>query len=172
MKMGKFVLVVGPSGAGKDTVLNYARAQLAARPEFIFARRVITRLADTTEDHESVTETEFSSRRFALAWEAHGLHYGIPLEIEASLSAGNTVIANVSRSVIAQARLRYSCAVIEITAPPEVLAARLAARNREGATNIAGRLTRAAPASQADTVIINDTTPEHAGVAFLKALRL
>lgn len=170
MKEGGFVLVVGPSGAGKDTVLNFARARLAERPEFVFARRVITRAADAAEDHESVTEAEFQRRRFALSWAAHGLRYGIPLEMEAALAAGRTVLANVSRGVIEEARRRYACRVIEITAPPELLVSRLAARKREDANDIAARLGRAPPAMRADCVIMNDSTPERAGLAFLAAL--
>ncbi|MEA2777827.1 MAG: thymidine phosphorylase, partial [Acetobacteraceae bacterium] len=76
------ILVVGPSGAGKDTVLALARAALLADPRFRFVRRVITRPADAGgEDHEAVSDFEFGQRSFALRWQAHGLHYGIPMDI-------------------------------------------------------------------------------------------
>ncbi|GLR90973.1 hypothetical protein GCM10007857_76890 [Bradyrhizobium iriomotense] len=39
---GHLVLVVGPSVAGKDTLIDFARAQLQSDPDFHFARRVIT----------------------------------------------------------------------------------------------------------------------------------
>jgi ribose 1,5-bisphosphokinase len=169
---GRLVLVAGPSGAGKDTVLNYAKARLAGDPGFVFSRRVITRPADASEDHEPVTEAEFFRRRFALSWQAHGLHYGIPAGIETDLAAGRTVIANVSRGVIAGARQNHRCLVIEITAPPAVLAARLAARQREAAADIAARLARNPAEAGADITIMNDASPEAAGDAFVAALKI
>ena len=97
-------------------------------------RRVITRPADPGgEDHEPVTEAEFAARDFALQWQAHGLHYGIPADIAVDLAAGLVVVANVSRAVIADAADHFPVRVIEVTAPPHILAARLAGarpRNR------------------------------------------
>ena len=73
------VLVVGPSGSGKDTLLDAARQALADDPRFRFVRRVITRPADAGgEAHEAVHRSEFARRDFALQWQAHGLSYGIP----------------------------------------------------------------------------------------------
>lgn len=171
MKNGRLVLVVGPSGAGKDTVLDYARQHLAGYAHCVFARRVITRPPGPGEDHESVSEAAFSQRRFALSWSAHGLHYGIPLEIEDDLAAGKTVIANVSRAVLSAARARYDhCLVIEITAPVEILAKRLATRGRETEAEIIARLTRSLAPVEADATIINDGLPEAAGALFLAKL--
>lgn len=170
MKNGRLVLVVGPSGAGKDTVLAYAKMHLAAYPQCVFAKRVITRPPGPGEDYESVTEAEFTQRRFALSWSAHGLHYGIPSAIEADLASGKTVIANVSRAVLPTARQAYNCMVIEITAPIELLAKRLAGRGRETEEDIAARLTRDAAPADADITIINDGLPEEAGAMFLAKL--
>ena len=170
MTAGLLVLVVGPSGAGKDTVLNYAHARLSGNPRFVFPRRVITRPPGPGEDHEPVTEQAFSARRFALAWAAHGLHYGVPERIEADLAAGKIVVVNVSRGVSAEAARKYRCKIVEIAAPATVLAARLAARRREAAGDIAARLARVAPGYQADAIIMNDSTIEAAGEAFLAEL--
>jgi ribose 1,5-bisphosphokinase len=173
MTPGYLVLIVGPSGAGKDTLLNLARTHFAAREDVVFQRRVITRPADTTEDHEPVTEAEFEGLDFALSWRAHGLRYGIPLDLEAKLAAGKAVIANVSRTIIAGARLRFRTFVIEITASPDVLAARLAGRGRETATDIAARITRNVTTARPDSVIVNDGAPAEAGnqlVSILEAL--
>ena len=167
------VLVVGPSGAGKDTLLDAARTKLAGDPRFRFVRRVITRPAEAGgEAHEAVTEAEFAAREFALSWGAHGLRYGIPANIADDLEAGRVVVANVSRGAIAEAARRFPVRVIEVTAPAEVLAARLAARGRETGADIAARLARnvAFPDGVRVERVINDSTLE-AGVAqFLAAL--
>ena len=170
MTPGYLVLIVGPSGAGKDTLLNLARTHFAAREDVVFQRRVITRPADTTEDHEPVTEAEFEGRDFALSWRAHGLCYGIPLDLEARLAAGTTVITNVSRTIIAGARLRFRTFVIEITASPDVLAARLAGRGRETSTDIAARIARNVTPIRPDSVIVNDGTPAEAGKQLISVL--
>ena len=105
------VLVVGPSGAGKDTLLDAARGALAGDPRFRFVRRVITRPADPGgEDHEPVTEADFATRDFALQWQAHGLRYGIPADIAVDLAAGLVVVANVSRAIIAEPPTAFRCA--------------------------------------------------------------
>jgi ribose 1,5-bisphosphokinase len=173
MTPGYLVLTVGPSGAGKDTLLNLARKHFAAREDVVFQRRVITRPADTTEDHEPVTAAEFEGRDFALSWRAHGLCYGIPLDLETKLAAGKTVIVNVSRTIIAGARLRFRTFVIEITASPDVLATRLAGRGRETAADIAARIARNVNPITPDSVIVNDGAPAEAGqqlISILEAL--
>lgn len=167
------VLVVGPSGAGKDTLLDAARAKLAGDPRFRFVRRVITRPAEAGgEAHEAVTEAAFAARTFALAWGAHGLRYGIPADIADDLAVGRVVVANVSRGVIAEAARRFPVRVIEVTAPPEVLAARLAGRGRETEADIAARLARnvAIPDGIPVATVINDSTVEAGIAGFLAAL--
>jgi ribose 1,5-bisphosphokinase len=167
------VLVVGPSGAGKDTLLDAARRTLAGDPRFRFVRRVITRPAEAGgEAHEAVTAAEFAARDFALAWEAHGLRYGISADIVVDLDAGRVVVANVSRGVIAEAVERFSVRVIEITAPPQVLAARLATRGRESAADVAVRLARsvAVPDWIPAETVMNDATVDAGVTRFLAAL--
>ncbi|PWC27149.1 phosphonate metabolism protein/1,5-bisphosphokinase (PRPP-forming) PhnN [Teichococcus aestuarii] len=179
---GSLVTVVGASGAGKDTLLGAARAALAADPRFVFARRVITRPAEAqdhpgAEDHRPMSEAEFGAARasgaFALHWQAHGLHYGIPRIVERDLAQGRVVVANLSRTVLAEAAARYRLRVLLVTAPPAVLAARLAGRGREGAAEIALRLSRAAPLPEGLDVVevANDTTPEEGAARLLAALR-
>ncbi len=167
------VLVVGPSGAGKDTLLNAARHALEADLRFRFVRRVITRPAEAGgENHEPATEADFITRYFALAWQAHGLRYGIPADIVPDLDAGRVVIANVSRGIIADATHRFPVRVIEITAPPDMLAARLAARGRESAVDVATRLARnvAVPDGVPIDTVMNDASPEAGVTRFLAAL--
>lgn len=164
------ILVVGPSGAGKDTLLEAASRALADDPRFRFVRRVITRPADAGgEAHEAVTEAQFATREFALQWQSHGLRYGIPAE---ALVNGAAVVANVSRTVIAEAAQRFTVRVIEVTAPAEVLSERLAARGRETAADIAGRLARdvSLPAGVAVDRVVNDATLERGVARFVAAL--
>lgn len=164
------ILVVGPSGAGKDTLLEGARKAL---PGARFVRRVITRAADAGgEDHEAVTDAEFDRREFALQWGAHGLRYGIPADIVDDLAAGRLVIANVSRGVILEAAARFPVHVVEITAPPEVLAARLMARGRESAADVAARVVRSMslPDGVPVTRVMNDGTMAEGIARFVAAI--
>lgn len=146
---GRLVLVVGPSGAGKDTLLNALRENLSANPSVLFARRLITRSADgATEDHDVIDRAEYERRcacgEIALAWEAHGLGYILPPAVDAAIRDGRTVIANGSRRALPLAQAKYAnVQVLLITAPREVLAARLAARGRESVAEIEARLDRA-----------------------------
>lgn len=164
------VLVVGPSGAGKDTLLDAAKQALADDPRFRFVRRVITRPADAGgEAHEAVTDEEFARRDFALQWQAHGLRYGIPAD---AVDNSRVAVANVSRTVIAEAVKRFAARVIEITAPPAVLAARLGARGREDPAEVTERLARtvALPADVHVETVINDGTVAEGVARFLAAL--
>ena len=163
--------VVGPSGAGKDTLIAGA---LRARPGLRLARRVITRPTEAGgEDFEGVTPEEFAARKargdFALDWQAHGLCYGIP---RAQVQGRGDVIFNGSRAALTRAQAVFpDLRVIVVTAPPGVLAARLAARGREPPGDIAERLDRAGfdlPAGTFATIVMNDSTPE-TGVARLLA---
>ncbi|HBK08738.1 MAG TPA: phosphonate metabolism protein/1,5-bisphosphokinase (PRPP-forming) PhnN [Acetobacteraceae bacterium] len=167
------VLVVGPSGAGKDTVLGLARSALAGDARFRFVRRVITRPANAGgEDHEAVSEDTFARRSFALRWQAHGLSYGIPLDVADDLDRGVVVVANVSRGTIAFAAERFPVRVIEVTAPPSVLAARLASRGRETSDDIARRLARDVqiPAHVPLERVVNDRSAADAARDFVAAL--
>jgi phosphonate metabolism protein PhnN/1,5-bisphosphokinase (PRPP-forming) len=142
--------VVGPSGAGKDTLMEGARAALSGDARFRFVRRCITRPPEAGgEHHDAMERLAFEARRdaggFALWWEAHGLLYGIPRDIETDIANGRAVVANLSRGVLAEAAARYPLRVLHITAPVATLAARLGARGRESAADIAARLGREAP---------------------------
>lgn len=166
--------VVGPSGAGKDTLMAGA---LCKRPDLHLVRRVISRpTAARGEAFEGVTEAEFVRRKaagaFALDWQAHGLSYGIP---KAELERPGDVIFNGSRLALPAARMTFpDLRIILVTAPDAVLAARLATRGRETVDDITARLARAGyalPTGIAAAVITNDATVEDGVAALLAALQ-
>lgn len=166
--------VVGPSGAGKDTLIQRA---LRARSDLRLVRRVITRPTEAGgEDFEGVTPEDFARREargdFALTWEAHGLSYGIP---KAQVEGLGDVIFNGSRAALPlAARVFPGLQVILITAPAEVLASRLAARGRETADDIRLRLERARfemPEGIPFLTVVNDQSPEIGTARLLSALQ-
>ncbi|UWQ28182.1 phosphonate metabolism protein/1,5-bisphosphokinase (PRPP-forming) PhnN [Leisingera sp. M523] len=144
---GPVIAVVGPSGAGKDSLMS---ALAVSGPQLRLMRRVITRAPEAGgEDYQAVTEPEFSALAengvFALHWRAHGLHYGIPRDIEKLREGSGGVLVNLSRAVLLKAQDVFGdFIVLSVTAAPEVLAERLLARGREDAQEVRRRLTRAA----------------------------
>ena len=129
-------------------------------------------------DHEAVRTGEFARRRergdFIAWWNAHDLAYGLPRGLLDDLAAGRHVVANVSRGVIGDiAGSVATVRVVEITAPPDVLAARLENRGREDAGGVAGRLARRgaeAPPGIAVTTIMNDGSPDEGISRFVEAI--
>ncbi|WP_323042348.1 phosphonate metabolism protein/1,5-bisphosphokinase (PRPP-forming) PhnN [Gemmobacter sp.] len=170
----RLIAVVGPSGAGKDTLMALA---CATDPAIRAARRVITRPADAGgEDFEGVSEEIFAARvaagDFALHWRAHGLGYGIPA---AELAGDGTVLFNASRAVLVQAAdLVPGLRVVVVTAPAAVLAARLADRAREDTADQAARLARAEfalPEGLDVVTVCNDASPAEGLTRFMAALQ-
>ncbi|WP_423458242.1 phosphonate metabolism protein/1,5-bisphosphokinase (PRPP-forming) PhnN [Ottowia sp. VDI28] len=145
---GIFFLVVGPSGAGKDTLIDGARAALAAGGRHVFAIRVITRPADAGgEQHTAVSEAQFTADeqagRFLITWSAHGLRYGLPASLADELRAGRHVIANGSRAAIAELAARVPrLVVLHVAAERAALADRIRGRGREEGEQVARRLER------------------------------
>ncbi len=176
---GALFLVVGPSGAGKDALIDAARAELSQDENWLFPERIIDRPLDRDgEPHGVVTTAEFKQRQrdgaFALSWTAHGHHYAIPKLMENALLQGKNVVSNVSRTVIDSARSRYQpLRIIVVTAPPALLAQRLAGRGRETKDEIDQRLRGAfdpMPDGPDVTVVINDGTISQGAQRFINAL--
>ena len=165
---GRLVLVVGPSGAGKDTLLGLAKAACADDGRIVFPRRVITREASASEDNEEVSLGTFQAAlardEYAMHWEAHGHRYALSRAIDDEIRAGHTVVANVSRTIIGAMRQAYaSVLVVSITAPPNVLAERIAMRARGSDGKIERRLHRTVDeaATVPDVTIVNTSTAEY-----------
>lgn len=165
-----FVLIVGPSGAGKDTLIRMARDALAGETGIVFPRRVVTRPPSADEDNAPIDDDAFSRAdaegRFALSWRAHGLGYALPAHCGRLARSGRVVVCNVSRRIVAEARARYpDTHVVEITAPPEVLARRLATRARAQDGDLSSRLAR-------EGSVVPDLSIDNAGPAEDGAARL
>lgn len=177
---GIFVAVVGPSGSGKDSVMNYAREKLAGNSQFDFIRRIITRPSlRHVEDHDTLSDAEFALQMqngaFSVSWQAHGLSYALPIEVDELITAGHVVIANVSRKILPQLQERFrQVMVVQLTAAPEVLAQRLAQRGREDEAAIMSRLQRKPHAVSSEikqVTLDNSGSLENAGEQFTHLLQ-
>jgi ribose 1,5-bisphosphokinase len=166
---GRLVLVVGPSGAGKDTLLGLAKIACAGVRNIVFPRRAVTREASQAEDNEQLSPDAFRQAvardEFAMHWEAHGHRYGLRRAIEDDICHGRTVVVNVSRTVVDALRRAYAdVVVIAVTAPPEILAERLAIRARGSDGRIEQRLGRAVDETGVPDITIHNVgnAQEHA----------
>ena len=149
----KLIYVMGPSGVGKDSLLNWLRSHvqtLQPKPALHFARRTITRAGgDTTEDHEAVSQEDFAKLAqegvFALHWQAHGLHYGVR---HTEVAGGGWVIVNGSRAYAQVARERCpGVTVLHVSAPENIVRQRLLSRQRETAVEVEARVLRSQTAA-------------------------
>lgn len=165
---GALVLVVGPSGAGKDTLINRARERLSDEDRVVFPQRIVTRPPDATEASRAVDAAELEllvrAGATALAWQAHGLGYAVPAALDEDIANGRVAVVNVSRQIVPDALAKYArVTVVFVTAPREILAERIAGRGREAGADIAGRLDRATealPAAPSLVMIQNVGDPE------------
>ncbi|MHC8288254.1 phosphonate metabolism protein/1,5-bisphosphokinase (PRPP-forming) PhnN [Pseudomonas sp. XS1P51] len=144
---GRLIYLIGPSGSGKDSLIEAVREPLQALNCEV-VRRVITRSAESVgEDAIGVSRQEFERRRsagdFTLSWNANGLDYGIPIEIDHWLKAGRHVLINGSRGHLNEALNRYPTLLpVLLTVKDAVLRERLLRRGRESIAQIEARLRR------------------------------
>lgn len=178
--MSQLFFIVGASGSGKDSIMNFARTRLAGAKNIFFAHRYITRVPDAkTENHIYLTQQEFMARLkanlFAMHWESHGLHYGIGKEINYWMYHGAKVIVNGSREYLPQAMMKYKkIQPVLIQTSPQVLLQRLKDRGRESDTEILERLERNNTLTSTEKynmiTIYNDGLLEEAGTELLEIL--
>lgn len=172
---GKLIYLMGPSGSGKDSLLQATAERLRGNGCRI-ARRVITRpAASVGEDARGVSVEDFrqleQAGAFALHWHANGLSYGIPKEIDDWLAQGNGVLVNGSREYLSVARKRYpDLLAVLLTVQPAILRQRLVARGRESVAEIDARLARNASFSEAGDCVTLDNSGalEDAAMQLLK----
>jgi phosphonate metabolism protein PhnN/1,5-bisphosphokinase (PRPP-forming) len=174
MKKGLWVIVCGPSGVGKDSVLRHAGQLLRNHPRIVFARRHVTR---TGTDDAALTREELAAllarNGAAWHWQAHGHDYVIGADYAHRVAQGDLVVVNGSREHAAGLRGRADVRTVLITAPAETVNQRLIARGRENAEALARRMERNAMlgGAHAHHVIVNDGALETAGAALADCLR-
>ncbi len=155
--MSKIFYIIGASGVGKDTLMNYARRNLSAENQkIIFLHRYITRPANAGgENHIELSDVEFEVRRenglFCMNCDSHGYRYGIGLESKQLIDEGFSVVVNGSREYAEEAiKIFPNLVPVLITVNDDELAERLHGRGRETAAEIEKRLARAAQYNQLD----------------------
>jgi len=174
---GRLYFIVGPSGAGKDTLLHWVKENLPANAPLEFARRAITRPAHGSEVHEVLNQEAYwqaaAAGHFCMQWQANDLCYGIRRNVEAKLKCGQDVVVNGSREYLPQLRQRFPDArIVWIMADPEQIRQRMEKRQRESGAALLNRLDRgikfAVPDDQ-DIICIDNSGPIHvAGQKLLK----
>ena len=180
MTTGRLVYCMGPSGAGKDSLLDWLRAHLPTPCPVHWAQRTISRAAMSGgEAHESVSPDAFVALRrqqaFALHWDANGLGYGVRHAQLAPLTLGGWVLLNGSRAYLPEALARFPGLVaVHITASPQDLRERLLSRGRETREEVDARVERALayepPPGAASLEVRNDGALGDAGQRLLNAL--
>ena len=181
----RLIYVVGPSGAGKDSVLSWLRQHTPLAASVHWARRTIDRPKvnlPNAEDHFSVDKATFeqmvAAGEFAMQWDANTHRYGIRSgELKCLSHSAWCVIVNGTRAHLPTAAMAYpGLTVLHVTASTEVLRQRLIGRGRESEEAINARLMRTIPISiPAGSNLIeisNNTTLEDAGVDLLKKLHV
>lgn len=144
---GRLIYLMGPSGSGKDSMIDAAREDLQG-VDVQVARRIITRSAEAVgEQAVGVSPVTFAQMHaageFAMNWQANGLQYGISHDINERLAAGHHVLVNGSRAWLPQALQAFPELIpVLIKVDSAVLRQRLLARGRENAQQIEERLAR------------------------------
>lgn len=166
---------MGPSGAGKDAVLQHVRRDLDGRGAVVFAHRYATREPAPGHPNEvALGPGEFALREtrglFAFTWNAWSVRYAVGTEIREWLARDLTVVVSGSREhFIREPPSDPRLLPVLITASPAERARRLRARGREPESAIAERLRRGEalrPAHPALVTIDNDGPLERAAAAF------
>ena len=181
---GQLFYLMGASGAGKDSLIQYARQHLAKLELIKFAKRYITRPTNTESDrdHHAIDPLEFErflkNDYFAIHWSRHGYQYGISREIDIWLEEGKGVIINGSRQYYLKARKDYpGLHAVLVRADQEILRKRLLLRGRDSPEDIEKRMQWAEDnikfndQNELFTIINNNASLKIAGEKFLAILQ-
>ena len=172
--MGNLFYIIGGSGAGKDSLIDYAKKHISENAPIEFVRRYITRPSTAGgENHLALTEDEFlqykENDHFVMDWFSHDTHYGIGTEINCWLSKNISVVMNGSREYLSEAANKYPNIIpVLISVDSLILSERLFSRGRENYDEIQKRIVQAVKLeSSVDhpnlITIENNTSIEKAG---------
>jgi ribose 1,5-bisphosphokinase len=178
---GRLLYVMGPSGAGKDSLMGWLKERLSSQPAVYWAQRTIDRPRSANDAlHEALTSLEFFDQQtqgcFALYWHANGHQYGIRKTELHALHTGAWVVVNGSREYLPALLQNYPDAMaLHITAPTQTLRQRLLARGRESFNDVEARLQRAVeftvPPNAQTLEFVNNGLLEDCGLALVHALQ-
>ena len=176
----RLIYVMGPSGAGKDSLLDWLKKKLPPQSPIRFAKRTIDRpLQAQGEQHESVDSATFErlqqEQSFAMHWLANGRQYGVRHSELEPLQQQQWLLVNGSRAHLPEALRQFKgLSVLHISASADILRARLLARQRETPEAVEARVQRAVafsvPTSCRCVRILNDNSLDDAGAVLMKAL--
>jgi guanylate kinase len=181
-KLGKLVVLTGPSGVGKGTLLRHLRQR---HPHLYLSTSATTRQPRPGEvngkDYYFVSRAEFEQmieKGELLEWaEFAGNYYGTPRQpVEVQIERGNQVILEIELNGARQVAQSFPEALKIFIMPPspDELERRIRDRGQDDDAAIARRLDRArvelAAADEFDVQIVNDDL-EHA-IAELEAVLL
>ncbi len=172
MSKGRLFIISGPSGSGKDTVLQELFKKC---PELLFSISSVTRpmrLGEVEgEKYNFISREQFESMiandQLLEYNQFVGNYYGTPkAPVEAAINSGKDIIVEIDVNGAAQIRSKIKEAISVFIMPPslEILKARLSRRGTETTDVIEKRIAVAlgeiARATEYDYIVVNDDLSE------------